>query len=422
MIGVLGCFRAGGLASAGAGGAACRSEFFRAPSTRLPHGLLATLQVMSELDDKPAPKPIFAPPGSSTSPKLSVPDAAPRTSQDRASVSGEFLVIERPEPTTPPRYEPPEGVTPDDEPTNENFEPLRFTTGTVTQDDEDRDLEEAAANDPPTPPDSPAISLLPPPEPEPKPAAIEKPRARPPESPEPEPEPEPKPSAGKVVGLIAAIVAVAAIVVFTQRDRTSPTVTTTKIQDVPREQTAERPKLDLGARGTETGGTETGGTETGEPEPEPKPANPRDPSVIPPGTPDENAKAFVKLPVSIHDGPPIGGIGRSGIHIDAIATASGGDNNDCKEPTENFSVSVAEYVNVCFRVVHPREQESLRVIWEKDGKVTRRGRVRIPDLHAYTTRAYLLVRPEYVGRWRVRIVPEGEDGIDLAVAEFEITE
>ena len=62
------------------------------------------------------------------------------------------------------------------------------------------------------------------------------------------------------------------------------------------------------------------------------------------------------------------------------------------------------------------------MIWEKDGKVTRRGRVRIPDLHAYTTRAYLLVRPEYVGRWRVRIVPDGEEAIDLAVAEFEITE
>jgi hypothetical protein len=112
---------------------------------------------------------------------------------------------------------------------------------------------------------------------------------------------------------------------------------------------------------------------------------------------------------------------RSGSHSGAIATARVRDNTDCKDPTGSFSVSVAEYVNVCFRVVHPREQESLRVIWEKDGKVTRRGRVRIPDLHAYTTRAYLLVRPEYVGRWRVRIVPEGEETIDLAVAEFEIT-
>src|SRR5690606_20812072 len=112
----------------------------------------------------------------------------------------------------------------------------------------------------------------------------------------------------------------------------------------------------------ETGGTETGGTETGG-EVEAKPSDPRDPSVIPPGTPDENAKAFAKLPVSIHDGPPIGGIGRSGIHIDAIATARGRDNTDCKDPTESFSVSVAEYINVCFRVVHPREQESLRVIW-----------------------------------------------------------
>jgi hypothetical protein len=175
---------------------------------------------------------------------------------------------------------------------------------------------------------------------------------------------------------------------------------------------------------TDTGETD-GGDETGGPSKPARPAgkvDPRDPSLIPPGTPEENAKAFIKLPESIHDGPPIGGIGRSGIHIDAISTSRGRNNTDCDQPTESFSIGVAKYVNVCFRAVHPREQETLRVIWEKDGKITRRGRVRIPELHAYTTRAYLLLRPEYIGDWRVRIVPDGEDEIDLAVAEFVITE
>ena len=46
-------------------------------------------------------------------------------------------------------------------------------------------------------------------------------------------------------------------------------------------------------------------------------ATPRDPSVIPPGTPAESAKAFSKLPVSVSDGPPIGGIG----HIDGVPPA-----------------------------------------------------------------------------------------------------
>ena len=220
---------------------------------------------------------------------------------------------------------------------------------------------------------------------------------------------------------------------------TSPTKPTPPITREPT-RTPQPTGTSTGTGGTETSGGngseedtgdeaetgDTGGDETGgwQPKPQPKPSNvdPRDPSLIPPGTPEDNAKAFTKLPVSIHDGPPVGGIGRSGIHIDAISTSRGRENTECDNPTETFSLGVAKYVNVCFRIVHPREQESLRVIWEKDGKVTRRGRVRVPELHAYTTRAYLSLRPEYVGDWRVRIVPEGEESIDLAVAEFVITE
>jgi hypothetical protein len=187
---------------------------------------------------------------------------------------------------------------------------------------------------------------------------------------------------------------------------------------------------ETGEEATETGAVEPQPSDTGEPvdppgEPEPRPhvENPRDPSLIPPGTPAENAKAFSKLPVAPSDGPPLAGIGRTGIHVDQIAMGEGRDNTGCEQPSRQFSASGTEFINVCFRVIHPRSPETLRVFWEKDGATTRRGKVRIPEgLHAYKTRAYLQVRPEYVGSWRVRIVPEDEETIDLAVAEFEIVE
>ena len=103
--------------------------------------------------------------------------------------------------------------------------------------------------------------------------------------------------------------------------------------------------------------------------------------------------------------------------------AEGRDNSGCDQPNKKFSATGTEFINVCFRVIHPRAAETLRVFWEKDGAVTRRGKVRIPEgQHAFKTRAYLQVRPEYVGSWRVRIVPEGEETIDLGIAEFTIAE
>ncbi|MCA9698483.1 MAG: DUF2914 domain-containing protein [Myxococcales bacterium] len=166
-------------------------------------------------------------------------------------------------------------------------------------------------------------------------------------------------------------------------------------------------------------------SETGELQPppqKPKVADPRSPSVVPANTPEENAKAFFKLPVSMHDGPPLGAIGRSGIHIDEISMGHGYESGDCTEPGQRFSVAGDELANVCFRVVHPREEETVRIYWEKDGVVTRRGKVRIRDIHAYKTRAYLQLRPEYVGSWRVRILPETEDDTPLAVIDFRIVE
>jgi hypothetical protein len=397
-----------------------------------------------------ASRPIFAPPAAAGSkappaaagskeqaPSVELPpaDPAPRTSDARASVSGAFVApTPRPEPTTPPRYEPPEGVSPEfdnaDDVTEDHL-PILPPPNTRTQDDDDDDdaREELAE----------IIELA---AKVPKPRDDSKPRARSPEPPLPS-EPEPGESDGSsrnvvILGVILGVMAIGLICVLAvfglksksasddQRDSATKTAPKPTPTTRPRKPALE-PELSATDEGSpiETDTGESGETDTGETGETSEPRSsldPRDPSLIPPGTPDENAKAFSKLPVSIHDGPPIGGIGRTGVHIDAISTSRGRNNTDCDNPTETFSLASAKYVNVCFRVVHPREQESLRVIWEKDGKVTRRGRVRIPDLHAYTTRAYLLLRPEYVGSWRVRIIPEDDDTVDLAVAEFVVTE
>jgi hypothetical protein len=367
-------------------------------------------------------RPIFAAPGSKPRVVVAAPEPTPRTSQAGASVSGEFVVIEpRPQPTMPSRppsrpwpVEHASGGDERDEPTQR----LQIVPRTVTLDDED--------SDPPAEPVRRFTAKSP---------AREVEQSRASEPIDARPEPERGGGSRKLVFIGGAIAVVAAIAVLVNNARDDADLDRSASSNVGESSGTDasdpglaQPEPDPSE--TTAGSESAGEAETGETggevelvkQPRPKHVDPRDPSLIPAGTPDENAKAFLKLPVSIHDGPPLGGIGRSGVHIDEIATARGRDNTDCDAPTRRFSVTADEYVNVCFRAIHPRELESLRVIWEKDGKVTRRGRVRIPDLHAYTTRAYLLLRPEYVGSWRVRIVPEGEEHIDLAVAEFVITQ
>ncbi|MFV8750492.1 DUF2914 domain-containing protein [Nannocystaceae bacterium ST9] len=200
-----------------------------------------------------------------------------------------------------------------------------------------------------------------------------------------------------------------------------PETSRTKLGDPPGETgaaLATETETDTGEPGTGTEtdtGTSTGsstGSSTGDD------VDPRDPSVIPPGTPEDNVKAFLKIPVSVHDGRPLGGIGRTGIHIDAITTGREYKSGQCNDEVREFSIATDKEVSVCFRVVHDREEESVRILWDKDGVTTRRGGVRIRDLHAYKTRAYLDLRPEYVGEWRVRVV--SEDDVELAAFEFEI--
>jgi hypothetical protein len=60
------------------------------------------------------------------------------------------------------------------------------------------------------------------------------------------------------------------------------------------------------------------------------------------------------------------------------------------------------------------------VLWEKDGELFRRRGVQIPELHAYRTRAYLVLRREYIGSWKARVL--SVDGLELASASFVVVE
>lgn len=141
--------------------------------------------------------------------------------------------------------------------------------------------------------------------------------------------------------------------------------------------------------------------------------------VAPPGTPPEIAATFARLPVSPADLPPIGGIGSSGVHVDRLEMGSAYDKGMCAGPIDGFSLAQTDVVNVCLRVVHPRVEELLSIVWQKnDGSTARRGKIAVKPLHAYRTRAYLMLRKEYVGDWTVKIL--SPEGVELAAHGFSI--
>ena len=142
--------------------------------------------------------------------------------------------------------------------------------------------------------------------------------------------------------------------------------------------------------------------------------------VAPPDTPPAAARAFARIPVAIHDGPPVGAIGQSGLHVDKIWLGSRASKSGCEGKSDGFSVASGDQVHVCFRVVHSRVEEDIDVVWEREGYFQRRRGVTIPPLHAYRGRAYLVLRGEYVGPWRVRIL--SSDGAELAAASFTIVD
>ncbi len=144
-----------------------------------------------------------------------------------------------------------------------------------------------------------------------------------------------------------------------------------------------------------------------------------DPRAVPAGTPAAIARVFQRLPVAIHDGPPLGAIGTSGIHVDKIWLGRTYEKDGCADETSSFSLASDSQVNVCFRAVHSREEESVEVEWIKDGAPFRRRAVNIPDIHAYRSRAYLVLRGEYVGVWQARVLAAGD--VVLASVEFTVT-
>ncbi len=141
----------------------------------------------------------------------------------------------------------------------------------------------------------------------------------------------------------------------------------------------------------------------------------------PPGTPPEIAATFVRLPVSPADLPPVGGVGSSGIHVDRVEMGASYDNKTgCIGVEKRFSLAANEEINVCLRVVHPRQEEVMSIVWQKeDGSTARRGKIAVKPIHAYRTRAYLRLRAEYIGDWTVRIT--SPEGIELASHAFTIT-
>ncbi|WAS94032.1 DUF2914 domain-containing protein [Nannocystis punicea] len=157
-----------------------------------------------------------------------------------------------------------------------------------------------------------------------------------------------------------------------------------------------------------------------EPELGPDDSRAAGPRTVPPGTPPAIARVFERLPVGIHDEPPVGAIGTSGIHVDKIWVGQAYEREGCTGESEKFSLAKHGAVNVCFRVVHSRVEETVDVLWEKDGELFRRRAVQIPELHAYRTRAYLVLRREYIGSWKARVV--SVDGIELAAAAFAVVE
>lgn len=149
-----------------------------------------------------------------------------------------------------------------------------------------------------------------------------------------------------------------------------------------------------------------------------EPPAPPLPRFVPPGTPEDHAKALRKLPHASSDRAPIGGIGPRGMHVDRIGMGTAYKDGTCSGPAGKFSAANEDYAHLCFRVVHPRDVQRVRIRWERNGVLVRRALVRIGDSHAYRTRTSLPLRRAFRGDWTVRILTL--DGIELAAHSFQV--
>ncbi len=138
----------------------------------------------------------------------------------------------------------------------------------------------------------------------------------------------------------------------------------------------------------------------------------------PPGTSPNNALALRKLPHSVKDRGPVGGVGSKAMHVDRINMGTQYDAGSCVGPVGKFSVRDDDIAHVCFRVVHHRVEQQVQVRWERDGRLVRRAFVHVGASHGYRTRAGLRLRRSYRGSWTVRVI--SPDGVELASHAFQI--
>lgn len=150
-----------------------------------------------------------------------------------------------------------------------------------------------------------------------------------------------------------------------------------------------------------------------------KPTSLRSPTLLPTDTPEANVAAFTNLRQSQRDKAPIAGAGLTGIHLDELELGSGWASSRCEAPSRSFVVEQDERVNLCFRVVHPREAEAVTVEWARDGKLRQAIQVNVPDTHAYLTRAWMPVSAGRAGQWTATV--KSSDGVVLGSVAFEIS-
>ncbi|MCA9683154.1 MAG: DUF2914 domain-containing protein [Myxococcales bacterium] len=144
----------------------------------------------------------------------------------------------------------------------------------------------------------------------------------------------------------------------------------------------------------------------------------RDAAMLSAETPDLNAAAFAALPLSKRDKPAIAGAGATGIHLDELELGKGWESSRCQDTGTRFVAGTDERVNLCFRVVHPREAETVTVEWAFNGKVRQQIEVSVRPTHSYLTRAWLPIRPGRAGHWTATV--KSQDGTILGEREFDI--
>ncbi len=151
----------------------------------------------------------------------------------------------------------------------------------------------------------------------------------------------------------------------------------------------------------------------------PETDDPRDPVLVPEGTPEANRKAFLALPIAKGDKRPVGGIGPGGIHLDELVIGKGWVQSRCETATGEFTAGIDDKVSLCVRVVHPRgTEEELTVKWIKEGKGPKRSKLTVKPIHAYLTRVWLPVKNWSKGSWTV--VVEASDGTELGKGSFTV--